>query len=139
MDAYPTTGESCTNELFGTPKIHQPGESGDATDTQGNALEVQSTEDLNQDPEPEVSVSDEDGGECVAPESDGEVVDEKLYQSLMKNSTMSKSQKVVVPEPVIPFDSEDEEHRPQQCKSNSASPAPLRAGGKAKYSRRCLN
>jgi hypothetical protein len=46
--------ESCTNELFGTPKIQQPAESEDATDTQGDALETLSTEDLNQDPETEV-------------------------------------------------------------------------------------
>ncbi len=72
-------------------------------------------EDLDQDPEPEVSVSDEDGCECVAPKSEEEIVDETLYQSPMKNSTRSKSQKVVVSEPLIPSDSEDEEHRPQQC------------------------
>ncbi len=98
-----------------------------------------STEDLDQDPEPEVSVSDEDGGECVAPESDEEVVDETFYQSPMKNRTMSKSRKVVVPEPLIPSDSEDEEHRPRQCKRNRASPAPFRAGRKAKYVRRGSN
>ncbi len=96
-------------------------------------------EDLDQDPEPEVSVSDGDGGECVAPESDEEIVDETLYQSPMKNGTMSKSRKVVVPELLIPSDSEDEEHRPQQCKCNRASPAPFRVVGKAKYVRRCSN
>ena len=108
-------------------------------DTQGDALETLSTEDLDHDQEPEVSVLDEDGGECVAPESDEEVVDETLYQSPMKNSTRSKSRKVVVPDPLIPSDSEDDEHQPQQCKRNSASPAPLRAGRKAKHVRRCLN
>ncbi len=36
-------------------------------------------EDLDQVPEPEVSASDEDGGKCVAPKSDEEVVDEMLY------------------------------------------------------------
>ena len=46
VEAYLATDESCTNELFGTPKIQQPGESGDATDTQGDALETLSTEDL---------------------------------------------------------------------------------------------
>ncbi len=98
-----------------------------------------SAEDLNQDTEPEVSASYEDGGECVAPESDEEIVDETLHQSLMKNSTRSKSRKVVVPDPLIPSDSEDDEHQPQQCKRNSASPAPLRAGRKAKHVRRGLN
>ncbi len=87
----------------------------------------------HQNSEPEVSVSDEDGCECVAPESDKEVVDETLYQSPMKNHAMSKSRKVIVPEPLIPSDSEDKEHR------SSASPAPLRAGGKAKYVRRGSN
>ena len=119
--------------------IQQPGESRDATDTQGDAPETIHSEDLYQELESEVGVSDEDGGECVAPESDEEIVDKTLYQSQMKNSTRSKSRKVVVPEPLIPSDSEDEEHRPQQCKRNRASPAPLRAGGKAKYVRRGLN
>ncbi len=75
VKAYLATNESCTNELFGTPKIQQPGESGDATDTQGDALETLTTEDLNQDPGTEEGVSDEDGSECFAPESDGEIVD----------------------------------------------------------------
>ncbi len=97
VKAYLATDEICTNDIFGSPKIQQPGESGDATDTQGDALETLSTEDLYQDLEPEVSVSDDDGGEFVAPESDEEIVDETLYQSPMKNRTRSKSQKVVVP------------------------------------------
>ncbi len=37
-----------------------------------DALETLTTEDLEQDPEPEVSVSDEDGDECIAAESDGD-------------------------------------------------------------------
>ena len=94
-------------------------------DTQGDAPETLHTEDLYQDLESEVGVSDEDGSECVALESDEEIVDEKLCQSPMKNRTRSKSQKVVVPAPLIPSDSEDEEHRPQQCKRNCTSPAPL--------------
>jgi hypothetical protein len=92
-------------------------------DTQGDAPETLPTEDLYQDLESEVGVSDEDGGERVAPESDEEIVDETLYQSPMKNSTRSKSWKVVVPEPLIPSDSEDDVCRPQQCKRNHASPA----------------
>ena len=119
--------------------IQQPGESRDATDTQGDPPEMLHSEDLYQDLESEVGVSDEDGGECVAPESDEEIVDETLCQSPMKNSTMSKSRKVVVPEPLIPSDSEDEEHRQEQCKRNRASPGPLRAGRKAKYVRRSSN
>ena len=102
-------------------------------------IEVLHPEDLYQDLESEVGVSDEDGGECVAPESDEEIVDETLYQCPMKNRTMSKSQKVAVPEPLVPSDSKDEEHRPQQCKRNRASPAPERAGRKAKYIRRHSN
>ncbi len=53
-------------------------------------------------------MSDEDGGECVAPESDEEIVDEKLCQSPMKNRTRSKSLKVIVPEPLMPSDSQDD-------------------------------
>ncbi len=62
VEAYLATDEICTNDIFGSPKSQQPGEFGNATDTQGNALETLSMEDLNQDPEPEVSVSVEDGG-----------------------------------------------------------------------------
>ena len=101
VEAYLAIDWSCTNELFGTPEIQDASEPGDATDTHGDALETPSTEDLDQDPEPEVSVSDEDGGECVAPESDGEIVDETLHQSPMKKRTRSKSRKLVVPEPLI--------------------------------------
>ncbi len=54
---------SCTRELFGTPELQEPSESGDATDAQGDALETLTMEYLEQDPEPEVSVSDEDGYE----------------------------------------------------------------------------
>ncbi len=78
------------------------------------------------------SVLDEDGSDCVAPESDEEIVYETLYQSQMKNHTRIKSWKVVVPEALIPSDSEDDVCRPQQCKCNHASPAPIRAGRKAK-------
>ncbi len=88
-------------------------------------------------------MSDEDGGECVAPESDEEIVDkmlcEILMKSLMKNLTRSKSRKVIVPEPLMPSDSDDDVCRPQQCKCNCASPAPERAGRKAKYIRRRSN
>ncbi len=37
------------------------------------------------------------------------IVDETLHQSPIKNSTKSKSREVVVPEPPLPSDSEDEE------------------------------
>ncbi len=68
VEAYLAINEGCTSEPFGTPKIQKPLESGDATDARGDALETLSTEDLKQDPEPEVSLSDEDGDECVAAE-----------------------------------------------------------------------
>ncbi len=84
-------------------------------------------------------MSDEDGDECVAAESDEEIVDETIRQSPMKNRTRSKSRKVVVPEPLLPSESEDEKHRPQPRKRNRASPAPLRAGGHARYFRRNSN
>ncbi len=65
--------------------IQQPGESGNATDTQGDAPETLHAEDLYPDYESEADVSDEDGGKCVAPESDEEIVDETLCQSPMKS------------------------------------------------------
>ncbi len=65
--------------------MQQPGESRGATDTQGDAPETLHSEDLYQDLESEVGVSDENGGECAAPESDKEIVDETLCQSPMKN------------------------------------------------------
>jgi hypothetical protein len=55
-------------------------------------------------------VSDEDGDECIAAESDEVIMDETLHQSPMKNHTRSKSRKAVVPEPLLLSDSEDEEH-----------------------------
>ena len=64
-----------TNDLFGNPMIQQPGESRDAMDTQGDAPETLHTGDLYQDFESEVGVWDEDGGECIAPESDEEIED----------------------------------------------------------------
>ena len=46
--------------------IQQPGESRDATDTQGDAPETLHLEDLYQDLESQVGVLDEAGGKCVA-------------------------------------------------------------------------
>ncbi len=66
-------------------------------------------------------------------------MDETFHQSPIKNSTRSKSRKVVVPEPLLLSYSEDEEHRPQPSKRNQASPAPLRAGGHARYFRHSSN
>jgi hypothetical protein len=59
--------------------MQEPAESGDATDTQGEALENLSTEDRDQEPKPKVSVLDEDGGECIGAEADEEIVDETLH------------------------------------------------------------
>ena len=75
VEAHLVIDEIDTNDLFGSPMIQQPGESRDATDTQGDAPETLHSEDLYQDLESEVGLSDEDGCECVAPESDVEVVD----------------------------------------------------------------
>ncbi len=133
---------SCASELFSTTEIQEPLESGDAADARGDALDSDTltAEYLEQDPEPEVGVSDEDGDECDAAESDKEIVgDRTLHQSPMKNLTRSKSQKVVVPEPLLPSDFEDEGPRPQPRKRNSASPASLSAGGHAIYFRRDSN
>ncbi len=124
---------------FGTPEIQEPLESRNATDARGDALHTLTTEDLKQDPEPEVRVSDEDGDECIVAESDEEIMDETLRQSLMKNHTRSKSWKVVVPRPLLLSYFEDEEHRPQPSKRNFASPAPLRAGGHARFCRHSSN
>jgi hypothetical protein len=49
IESYLSTDEICTNDLFGSPKIQQPGESCNATDTQGDALETLSTEDSDQE------------------------------------------------------------------------------------------
>ncbi len=133
VEAHLSIDGSCTSDLFDTPEIQEPSEFGDATDARGDALETLTTEYLEQDQEPEVSALDEDGDECIAAESDEEIVDETLCQSLMKNNTRSKSQKVVVPAPPLPSDSEDEEHRQQPHKRDCASPASVRAGGHARY------
>ncbi len=136
VEAYLVIDGNCANDLSGSPMIQQPGECNGYT---GDTPETLPMEDLYQDLKSEVGVSDEDGGKCVAPESDEEIVDETHYQSPMKNRTRSKSRKVVVPEPLIPSFSEDDVCRPQQCKHNCASPAPVRARRKAKYIRRSSN
>ena len=67
---------------------------------------------------PKPSVSDEDGDECIAAESDEEIVDETLRQSLMMNCIRSKSPKAVVSELLLLTASENDEHRPQPRKHN---------------------
>ena len=46
FEAYLATDGICTNDLFGSPMIQQPGESQDATDTQGDTPETLHSEDL---------------------------------------------------------------------------------------------
>ncbi len=66
LEAHLAIDGSCTNELFGTPEIQ--GESRDATDAGGNALDTLNTDYLKKDPEPAESAQDEDGNECAAAE-----------------------------------------------------------------------
>ncbi len=108
VEIYLAIDESCTNKLF-AQEIQGPKESGDVTDARGNALDTLTMDYLKENPKPEDSVPDEDGNECVAAESDEEIVDETLCQSPMKNRTRSKSRKVLlpVPEPLLPSDPED--------------------------------
>ena len=88
----------------------------------------------------EGSASEGDGDGCAAAESDGDIVDETILPSLMKNRTRSKSKKVIIPEPLMCSDTEDdEEDRPQPRKRNRAGPAQLRAGGHSKFFRRNSN
>ncbi len=94
-------------------------------DARGDALDTLTTEYLEQDPALEDSASDKDGDECAAAESDEEIVDEKILPSPMRKQTRSKSRKFVEPEPLLPFDSGDEQHRQQPRKRNRASPAQL--------------
>ncbi len=65
--------------------------------------------------------------------SDEEILDETLHQSQMKNQTRSKSRKVVVPEPLLPSDSEDEDPRQQPSKRNRASPAADSSSAKSRW------
>ncbi len=58
VEAYLAIDGIETNDLLGSPMIQQPGESRDATDTQGDAPETLHSEDLYQDLESEVGVSD---------------------------------------------------------------------------------
>ncbi len=105
-----TIDRSCTDELFGTPQIQKASESGDATDLQGDALDAPTMDDSvdEQALESEDCALDEDGGECAAAESEEEIVDKTIPPSPMKNQTRSKSRRVVMPEPMMPSDSEDE-------------------------------
>jgi hypothetical protein len=50
VQAHLAIGWSCTNKLFGTPEIQLPSESGDATNTRGNALDTLTTDYLKEDP-----------------------------------------------------------------------------------------
>jgi hypothetical protein len=85
----------------------------------------------------EDSASDMYGDECAAAESHEEIVNETT--SPMKTRTRSKSWKANLAEPLMCSDPEDEQPPPQPRKSNSASRAPLRAGGHVKYFRRNSN
>ena len=71
-------------------------------------------------------------------ESEEEIVDETIRQSPTKMRTRSKSRKPVLPEPVICFDTKDDEY-PRQRKRTLAIATPLRAGGTSKYFRRNSN
>ena len=76
---------------------------------------------------------DNDSDVCAAAESEEEIVNETVQPSPMKSQTRSKSQQVVLPDPLMYSDCEDESPRQQRRKRNHASPAALRAGGHAKY------
>ena len=110
-------------------------------DQQGDLQEDQIAEDSTPELETdsEDSASDKEGDACAAAESEDEIVDETIPPSPGKIRTRSKSQKVIIPPPVMCSDSEDEEHRPRPRKRTHASPAPLRAGGTSKCFRRNLN
>ena len=124
-----------TDNLFGTTDFQKAFESGDVTDPQGDAQEALIINDTapEQGSENEDSASDSDSDECTAAESEEEIVAETVQPSPMKHQTRSKSRKVVLPEPLMCSDSEDELPRPQRRKRNHVSPAALRAGRHAKH------
>ena len=137
------TDESMHQEnLFGgRPDVHEALELRDAMSQQGDARDQVAEEpnivleDYSDD-----GVSDEDDKHCETVESECSIVDETIRTSPMKMRTRSKARRtLVIPDPDICSDVEDDEPRPRQRKRNPAIKTPLRAGGNSKYFRRNSN
>ena len=60
------------------------------------------------------SASDSDSDLCAAAESEDEIVDETVHPSSRKNRTRSKPRKVVISDPIMCSDSEDDLPRQQR-------------------------
>ena len=81
--------------------------------------------------------SDEDDKYRETVESECSIVDETIQPSPMKMRTRSKARRtLVIPDPDICSDVEDDEPRPLQRKRNTVTKTPLRAGGTSKFFRR---
>ncbi len=127
---------SWIDELFGAPE--KSSVSGDATDPQDEAQVPIINNDVPDArvSDDEGSASDKDGDGCAAAESDSEMMDETTKSSPMLHRMRITYRKVTLPVLSMCSDPEDELPRPQLRKRNRAGPAPLRAGGHAKYFRR---
>jgi hypothetical protein len=111
-----------------SPDIQKISESGDATDTRGDAQDVHMDED---------SASYKDGDGYAAAESEDEQVFQTIPHSPMINQTRSKSpsQRLAptVPDAILSSASEDKLPRLQPRKHIHASPVSPSAGGYTKY------
>ena len=131
LDAQTSFDGNLNEDLFGDP------------DVQGDAEADQIAEDSTSELEPYIrdSTLDDEGDQFAAAEPEDDIVDETASPSPMKNSTRSKSKKVIIPDlsPVMYSDPEVEEPRPRQHKRTHDSPAQILAGGTSKYFRRNSN
>ena len=72
-------------------------------------------------------------------DQDDSIIDEALELSTVRDSSRSRSKKYVIPTPIIPPDSDDEQPRPSRRKKTQRGASVSRAGVTAKFLRRNSN
>jgi hypothetical protein len=131
--------------LFGRPDVQEAQELRDVMSQQGNARDQDTQEpNLEMGPYGDNDALDEDDQYSPAIESECSIVDETVRPSLMKTPLSPRRTRnggkvrraLVVPEPYICSDVEDDDHRHQIRKRNTVIKTPLKAGATAKYLRR---
>ena len=86
-----------------------------------------------------LSAMDSDIYDCAAAGLEDDTVEEAFGTNPMRNCTRSRSKKVVIPEPLMPSETENTESRPPCSKRNHASHCVLSASGHARYFHRNSN
>ena len=142
IDAQMMTDESMHQEnLFGRPDVQEALELREAIRKQDDARDQHAEEpNVVLEEYSDDGALDEDDKYHESVESECSIVDETIQPSPMKMRTRSKARRtLVIPEPDICSDVEDDEPRPRQRKRNPVTKTPLRAGGTSKYFRRNSN